>query len=468
MPQSDTKQSRLLIAGTNSGCGKTTTVVALLAALQKRGIQLSSFKCGPDYIDPMFHRAVLGVPSFNLDPFFCDEEQLRGVLCSHASEMSVIEGVMGYYDGIGTEGRASTFSVAKATKTPVVLVINVRGMYTSAGAVIQGFKNFRPDSGIEGVIFNGASAMLYKDLAKIAEDAGVRAYGFLPKVPEAEIGSRHLGLITAAEIEDLQQRIDVLAAKAEECIDIDGLIGLAEGADAPEAAAGRTVKASGARPVLAVAKDEAFCFIYQENLDLLEAAGFKIRYFSPLHDAALPEGIDALYLPGGYPELHAAELSANNGMLDSVKSAADQGLPTFAECGGFMYLHKTLDGIPMAGVIPAACYKTNRLQRFGYVTLTAQEDSMFCAAGGSIRAHEFHYYESEDPGRGFKAEKPGGKRGWECVHTGRTLYAGFPHLYLPANPGFAESFAQKAAEYSAGKAQHAAGGAVSSAKGGGE
>ena len=447
MPQNDAKQSRILIAGTNSGCGKTTVTVALLAALKKRGIPLSSFKCGPDYIDPMFHRAVLDVPSFNLDPFFCDGEQLSGVLSSHASGFSVIEGVMGYYDGIGTGGDASTWTVAKETKTPVVLVVNVRGMYTSAGAIIKGFKDFRPDSGIAGVIFNGASAMLCRDLAKIAQDAGVKAFGFLPKVPEAEIGSRHLGLITAAEIEDLQQRIDVLAEKAEECIDIDGLLELGQGAETLKAAPGSAVSAVASRQVIAVAKDEAFCFIYQENLELLEAAGFEITYFSPLHDEALPDGISALYLPGGYPELYTEQLSTNNRMLDSVKLAIESGLPTFAECGGFMYLHESIDGKPMAGVIKAKAYRTDRLQRFGYVTLTAQEDGMFCKAGGSIRAHEFHYYESEDPGRGFKAVKPTGKRSWECAHVSGSLYAGFPHLYLPANPQFAESFAEKARQY---------------------
>ena len=450
MPQNDAKQNRLLVAGTNSGCGKTTVTLALLAALKKRGLRLSSFKCGPDYIDPMFHRAVLGVPSFNLDPFFCDEEQLRGVFASHAAELSVIEGVMGYYDGIGTEGRASTYSVAKATKTPVVLVVNVRGMYTSAGAIIQGFKSFRPESGIEGVIFNGASAMLYKDLAKIAENAGVRAYGYLPKVPEAEIGSRHLGLITAAEIEDLQARLSLLGDAAEKSLDIEGLLELA--ASAPGAAAQQKSEKNAPEEhiKLAVARDEAFCFIYEENLELLAAAGFDIVYFSPLHDEALPEGISALYLPGGYPELYTEQFSKNNRMLDSVKRSIEGGLPTFAECGGFMYLHETLDGVPMAGVIHAACYKTDRLQRFGYVTLTAQEDNMFCRTGESIRAHEFHYYESDDPGRGFKAEKPSGKRGWECVHASQTLYAGFPHLYLPANPQFAESFAKKAAAYGKG------------------
>ena len=443
-------QGRVLIAGTNSGCGKTTVSIALLAALKRRGLGMSAFKCGPDYIDPMFHRAVLGVPSCNLDPFFCGPEMLRKVFARHAAEMSVIEGVMGYYDGIGEDGDASTYDVASAVDAPVVLVVNARGMYTSAGAVIRGFKDFRPDSRIKGVIFNGVSGMVYAGLKGIAEKAGVKAYGYLTKVPEAEIGSRHLGLITAAEIEDLQARIAVLAAKAEECIDIDGLIGLARTAPEIEKAEGQGAGTASARRIpIAIAKDQAFCFIYQENIEALQEAGFTPVWFSPLKDAALPESAQALYLPGGYPELYLKELSENAPMLKSIKNAVAAGLPTFAECGGFMYLHESIDGYPMAGAIPCKAYRTEKLQRFGYVTLTAAADNMFCRAGGSTRAHEFHYYDSEDPGSGFKAAKPTGKRGWDCVHASETLYAGFPHLYLPANPEFAKNFAEKAVGYAA-------------------
>ena len=436
---------RLLIAGTNSGCGKTTVSIALMKAFKDRGLDICAFKCGPDYIDPMFHRAVLGIPSFNLDPFFCTEDQLRGVLLGHTRGLSVIEGVMGYYDGIGAEGLASTYSVASAVCAPAVLVVNVRGMYTSAGAVVRGFKSFRPESRIEGVIFNGASAMLYKDLKAIAEKDGVKAYGFMPRMPEAEIGSRHLGLITAAEIEDLQARIAALGAKAEECLDIDGLLELAAAA-APLEEKALSAPSSGSIP-LAVARDEAFCFIYEENMELLKAAGFEPVYFSPLRDACIPKGAKALYLPGGYPELYTKQLSENSSMLKSVKEAVLAGLPTFAECGGFMYLHESIDTVPMAGAIKGGCNRTERLQRFGYVTLTAKEDNMFCRAGESIRAHEFHYYDSEDCGSGFRAEKPSGKRSWDCVHTSGSLYAGYPHLYLPANPDFAANFARRASEY---------------------
>ena len=437
---------RTLIAGTNSGCGKTTVTCALLRALKNRGLQVQSFKCGPDYIDPMFHREVIGVPARNLDPFFSTPEQLRRQLGGARDRLSVLEGVMGYYDGIGVDGRASTWEVARATETPVILVVNVRGMYTSAGAVLRGFRDFRPDSGIRGVIFNHASPMLYGDLKRIAEQEGLLPLGYLPRAEEATIGSRHLGLITAGEIADLQQRLNTLGELAEKCLDIDGILALAgSGAPLPTPEEIRPV-VSGAR--IAVARDRAFCFLYEENLRLLEKLGCEPVYFSPLTDRHLPENIGGLYLPGGYPELYLKELSANP-IRHEICRAIEGELPTVAECGGFLYLHDTLDGAAMAGVIHAPAFRTEKLQRFGYVNLTAERDNLLCRAGESIRAHEFHYYDSDDNGDGFTAAKPSGKRSWRCVHAGETLYAGFPHLYFPANPAFAENFVRKAAAYAA-------------------
>ena len=437
---------RILIAGTNSGCGKTTVTCAVLRALKNRGLAVRSFKCGPDYIDPMFHREVVGVPARNLDPFFSTPDQLRRQLGGAAGSLSVLEGVMGYYDGIGPQGACSTYHVAEATQTPVILTVNVRGMYTSVGALIRGFRDFRPGSNVAGVIFNQASPMLYGDLSRIAEDAGVKPLGYLPRAEEAVIGSRHLGLITAAEIADLQTRLDRLGELAEQCLDLDGILSLASrspGLPLPEPAA---PVAQGVR--IAVARDEAFCFLYEENLRLLEELGCELVFFSPIHDMHLPENVQGLYLPGGYPELHLEELSRNPIRL-AIRRAVEAGMPTVAECGGFLYLHDTLDGAEMAGVIHAAAFGTKKLQRFGYVTLTAERDNLLCRAGESIRAHEFHYYDSESNGSTFTAAKPSGKRSWRCVHASDTLYAGFPHLYLPANPAFAENFVRKAANYAA-------------------
>lgn len=262
------------------------------------------------------------------------------------------------------------------------------------------------------------------------------------------MGSRHLGLLTPGEIGDLRETLRGLGTLAEQCIDLDGVMALAAcapslgGADSP-------IPRPSVQVRMAVATDEAFCFLYEENLELLRVLGCELCFFSPLRDQSLPRDIGGLYLPGGYPELHAQALSENSAMRRAVQSAVGAALPTLAECGGFLYLHDTLDGFPMAGVIPAKAYRTDKLRRFGYATLTAKGDTLLCKAGESIRAHEFHYYESGAAGDGFTATKPDG-RAWDCVHASPSLYAGFPHLYFPANPGFAQEFVRKAAAYASG------------------
>ena len=436
---------RVLIAGTNSGCGKTTVTCALLSALKKRGAAVSAFKCGPDYIDPMFHRKVIEIPSYNLDPFFCRDIQLRNSIALRGGEISVIEGVMGYYDGIGTDGHASTYEVARETDTPVILIVNAKGMYSSAGAIISGFRDYRPKSNICGVIFNGVSPMMYDGLKKVAENCGVKPLGFLPNDDAVTIGSRHLGLITAGEIADIRAKMNRLGELAEKYLDIDGILSVAAGAPALEHV--KRTACSEKRARIALAKDEAFCFMYEENIELLQELGCEICCFSPIHDKGLPDGISGIWLPGGYPELYADALSENHDMLSAVSSAVSSGVPTVAECGGFLYLHKTLDDRRMSGVIDADAFKTKKLQRFGYVTLTAKKDNLFCKAGEKINAHSFHYYESTDNGSDFLAEKPFSERSFECIHASETLYAGFPHIFLPANPSFAENFVRRSDEF---------------------
>ncbi|MEG2173981.1 MAG: cobyrinate a,c-diamide synthase [Oscillospiraceae bacterium] len=437
--------NRIMMTGTHSGCGKTTVTCALLKALKKRGISLSAFKCGPDYIDPMFHRSVLGISTHNLDPFFCDAEQLKQLIVNYAGNLSILEGAMGYYDGVGPEGCYSAYDVARETETPAVLVVDAKGMYASAGAVLKGFLEYRRQCGIQGVIFNNASPMLYEGLGTIAKKVGVKPLGFLPSETKVQIESRHLGLVTVGEIADMEQKIALLGDLAEQYIDIEGVLALAASApplDAPTA---------DCRPLgsvrIAVARDNAFCFMYEENLEMLRARGCEIVFFSPLDDVTLPDYIGGLYLCGGYPELYAKALSGNATMLQSVNKAVLGGIPTIAECGGFLYLHDTLDGFPMVGAIHAEAYKTEKLRRFGYLTLHAKTDNLFCAQGGRIRAHEFHYYESTDCGTDFIAEKPLSARSWPCIHATQTLYAGFPHLYFDANPVFAENFVGKAIQY---------------------
>ena len=438
---------RLLLAGIGSGCGKTTVTTALLRALQRRGVPLAAFKCGPDYIDPMFHTEALGVPSRNLDLFFVDEAEVRGQLARHipTDGVGIIEGVMGFYDGVsGTTDTASAAHVARATNTPAVLVVRPRGQSLSLAAEIKGFRDFAPNT-LAGVILNGVSAGMYPYYRAIAEKAGLRVYGFLPPVPEAEIPDRHLGLVTAAEIGGLQGKLDRLADAAEQGLDLDGLLALARTAPPLVDETAPLVPVVDKPVRIAVARDKAFCFYYADNLDVLRALGAELVPFSPLTDAALPKDIDGLYLGGGYPEVHKEQLAANRTMRDSIRAAVRGGLPTIAECGGFLYLHRTLDGAEMAGVLDADTMLTKKLQPFGYVTLTARRDNLLCRAGEQIRAHAFHYAVSTDEGADFDAAKPNG-RAWACIHANDTLYAGFPHLYFRANPAFAENFVRACAQ----------------------
>ena len=322
--------NRLLISGTSSNCGKTTITMALLAAFKHRGLDISSFKSGPDYIDPMFHRKVFDVETHNLDPYFCSEDMLREQFIRNCgSDLSIIEGAMGFYDGIGVDGEASAWKVAKSVEAPVVLILDARGMSNSAAAILKGFKEFKSDSMVEGVIFNGISNRLYPLLRDIVENVGIKAYGFMPRKEEYSIESRNLGLITADEISDIREKINGLRELAEECIDLDGLLELAESAPDLESksefigSAKTNSNENGLR--IAVARDNAFCFIYEENIEILEDLGCEIAYFSPLEDEKLPEGICALYLCGGYPELYTDELSRNKSLMEDIKEKMSQG-----------------------------------------------------------------------------------------------------------------------------------------------
>ncbi len=435
---------RVLLAGTNSGCGKTTLTCAILQALVDRGLAVSSCKCGPDYIDPMFHSRIIGTKSTNLDPFFFSRDTLCSLLEKNARgrRLSVIEGVMGYYDGIGiTDPRASTYEVAKATDTPAVLVVGVGGASLSVLAVIQGFLTLYPDNNIRGVILNRCSPMLYPALAEEIRrrfGPGVTPLGYLPPMPDCTLESRHLGLVTAAEVTDLREKLSRLSRQAQETIDLDGLLRLADQA-APLAFTPPPSLPCREPVRIAVARDTAFCFYYEDSLDVLRDMGAELVDFSPLSDHSLPENIQGLYLGGGYPELRARELSENTAMRQSIRATLEGGLPCIAECGGFMYLTEHITGFPMVGFLPGGCEDKGRLVRFGYVNLTARRDNLLCRAGETIRGHEFHRWDADDPGDGFTARRESG-RSWNCAVVSPTLYAGFPHFHFCANPSFAESF----------------------------
>lgn len=439
-----------MIAGVSSGCGKTTVVCAVLQALVNRGLRVASFKCGPDYIDPMFHESVIGADSHNLDGYFCGGKMLRRLLAdnSEGAEISVVEGVMGFYDGIC--GKASSHALSLDIDCPVTVVIDCKGMSTSIGAVMGGFLNFRRPNRIAGFIFNRLPAQLVPEVKSLCEECGTEFLGYFPKCPEAALESRKLGLVTPDGVSELKQKTQLLAEKAEQFINIDRILELSE--MPPFSDLAELPPAREKRVKIAVARDCAFSFIYRDNMRLLERLGAEIAYFSPLDDEAVPRGADGLILCGGYPELFAERLSQNRSMLSSVRECIQRGMPVIAECGGFMYLHEYLraeDGteFPLVGAIPGKCFPTPKLQRFGYVNLHAESDNLLCRKGGVIPAHEFHYWDSENCGSGFTAVKESTGKRWECVHSGKTMYAGFPHLYFYADIPAAESFIEACARF---------------------
>ena len=369
---------QFLIAAPSSGSGKTTVACAVLAALKKRGADPCAFKSGPDYIDPMFHRSALQVDSHNLDLFLSDRDMVRAIFARYAAGhgAAVCEGAMGFYDGQGLTTRASAWELADTLGLPVL--------------------------------------------------------GYLPHVPQAAVESRHLGLKTADEIADLQEKIALLADAL--VLDWQRLAVLTE-KPAPEALPGAAAPTS---VRIAVAKDEAFCFTYAETLDALRDAGAELVLFSPVQDAVLPENIGGLYLPGGYPELHAKTLSENKTMLASIRQAVQAGLPTAAECGGFLYLGRSLEDAdgkawPMADVLPGDGIRVGRLVRFGYAEMTAKADSMLFCAGETLPIHEFHHWDSTANGTAFTACKSA-KMQWECGFATENFYAGFPHFYWAGTP----------------------------------
>ena len=450
---------RIMLAAPKSGSGKTLLTCGLLEVLRRRGLNPIACKCGPDYIDPMFHRYVLGIPGRNLDSFFLPAEGVREVLVDVVREeqagIAVLEGVMGYYDGLGgTETSASSWEIAEITDTPAILVLDCKGASLSAAAMASGFLHFRKKSHIAGVILNRVSSIYYERLAAAVEEAsGLPVLGYLPESEEYHMESRHLGLFLPGEIDRLRERIGRLADQMEKSIAVDrvlevaGMLPLRIENKEKEKAENESMEAESiakfpacqeqkvtSRVRIGVARDEAFCFYYQENFRLLEQMGAELVYFSPLRDKKIPDRVDGLVFGGGYPENYARELAKNAAMRESIRRSIAAGMPFLAECGGFLYLHRTLEGSDgkhweMAGVYPFDAYRTNRLRRFGYVRLLT-------SSGQEIHGHEFHYWESEDPGTDWEAVKPTGNRSWRCIHEKGGQIGGFPHLYYASCPDF--------------------------------
>lgn len=451
------KRNRIMIAAPKSGSGKTMITCGLLQALLDREEKVLAYKCGPDYIDPMFHRRVLGIPGRNLDTFFTGEEKTRELFLESSTEGSfcVMEGVMGLFDGLGgIREEGSSYHLAKVTRTPILLVVDAKGMGRSVLALLAGFLTYDEEKLIKGVLFNRMAKGYYEILKPlIEEELHLPVVGYLPEQKELTLESRHLGLLMPGEVENLQDKMKRLAEVLTKTVDMEKILQIGRAAcdlrgDTKTEWTGREEIAPTIK--IAVAMDEAFCFYYEENLRLLEKLGAELVFFSPLWEKELPEGVSGLLLGGGYPELYAEALSANESMRESIKKTVEGGMPTLAECGGFLYLHETLkpkeEVFPMAGVLPGKGFNAGKLVRFGYIEIE-EKQSNFLPPGEKIRGHEFHYYDTEYNGEDCLAIKPVTGRSYPCIVSNKTCFLGFPHLYYPSNPDFVGNFIKKAKEY---------------------
>ena len=479
---------RWMIAAPASGSGKTAAVCGLLTLLKKRGCSAGAFKCGPDYIDPMFHKKVLGIPGCNLDSFFLEPEQLRDLFCRETAELeaAVVEGVMGYFDGVGGMSWGSSWDIARILKLPVILVVDGHGASLSVLAQIKGFLDYQPtgereENRIAGVILNRTSPSMCSVLKpRIEKELGIACLGCIPVLKWLDLKSRHLGLLLPDEIGNLQEQMERLSQVLEESVDVERLLELGRGpqrrhesgADQEDGAgredeagredrAGRKKKQGEETFCLAAAMDEAFCFYYQENLELLRELGARIVPFSPLRDEKLPEQTDGILLGGGYPELYAAELGENRSMREFIRRAAEEGIPILGECGGYLYLLEELEGedgnmYPMAGVFSGSGKREERLRHFGYVTVQTGADSSYLKKGQQIRGHEFHYWhcQKDETEGAMEAKKPLGGKKWPAMRIKHQVTAGFPHLYYPSLPEFAERFARACMEYGQRRNRH--------------
>lgn len=503
----------VVIAGTNSGCGKTTVSMGLMAALVNRGMTVQPFKVGPDYIDPMFHTFITGRNSRNLDSWLLEEKTIKYLYVKNAEncDIAIVEGVMGFYDGLGgTSIEGSTAHVSKILKCPVVLVINAEGMSLSAAAMVKGFLDFEEGVNIKAVILNRVKSYgLYLLLKDIIEDnTGIKVLGYIPESDDCKLPERKLGLVFERDDPDLKNKLEKLGTIVEKNVDLDMLLRISDEVediekvemDIPNILIGsfnetqKTKETGDTREItetggvsktkeiegkelsyeklayktgiarIAVASDRAFSFYYKDNLDLLEMLGGKLVYFSPLEDKVLPHGVDGVYFGGGYPELFASELSQNLSMRHDVRNKLLNGLPAYAEGGGFMYLGKAIKNIKgdiydMAGVLPTWCEMTSSLQRFGYINIEFLKDCILGKSGCKTRAHEFHYsvmknepYELYQPYftecfEVYKYRRRGESVRWKDGVKVKNTLGTYSHIHFWSNPRMAIRFIETCFKY---------------------
>ncbi|MCG7383961.1 cobyrinate a,c-diamide synthase [Paenibacillus sp. ACRRY] len=475
---------RLIIAGTGSGAGKTTVTLGLMKALARSGMSVQGFKCGPDYIDPTYHTAVTGRASRNLDAWMTSPEYVREAFAkaSAGHDISIIEGVMGLYDGKDPlSNTGSTAEIALVTQTPVILVVDVRSMARSAAAIVLGFQQLDPELNIAGVIVNRCGSAGHYSIVKkaIEQMCGIPVVGWLKREEDMSIPERHLGLVPAIERGELEPLFERAADALLEGTDLDAIVAIAKAAPAIEEltinredvspqktdpmwtdvnlknSEDSTVgqpdeQEASSRPVIAVARDAAFNFYYPDNLELLEAAGARLKYFSPLAGEGVPPEADGIYLGGGFPEEFAALIADNISFLEGLREAVRSEMPLFAECGGYMVLAETLtnrEGLTynMAGIIPAGVQMQAKRAALGYREARAVEDSFLLKKGEVIRGHEFHYstmtYQEE--GDVPYAYETKGLRGMKQEGYARgNVVAGYTHVHLGSHPGAAVRWVQ--------------------------
>ncbi|CDM67654.1 Cobyrinic acid A,C-diamide synthase [Clostridium bornimense] len=418
----------VMISSNRSGGGKTTVTLGLMKALKNRGYKVQGYKTGPDYIDTAFHSEVTGVPSRNLDLYLMGEDGVKAAFSRGEGDLAVIEGAMGLYDGKGLDEEYSSYSISKALgDIPIVLVLTAEGQSVTLCAEIEGLKNFR-NANVVGVILNNISEGYYNLLKPAIEiNCGIKVFGYLPREEKIELSNRHLGLVQSIEVDNLFDKIDIIADMMEKYIDLDEILKIFKEVNQYEDLFHMKDK----KIKIAVAYDKAFRFYYKENLELLEEIG-KVIYFSPLRDEKLPSNIDFLYLGGGYPEVFKEELNKNFSMRNSIREALEDGLRCYGECGGLMYLTEAIDDVPMVGFLNGKSEMTNRLNRFGYATVNYD--------GISINCHEFHKSKVESNEETvYNVEKfkyNGDKISWNCGYMKKNTLAGYPHVHFFGNIDF--------------------------------
>ena len=445
----------LLVSGVASGVGKTTVALAIMAGLRRRGLAVQPFKCGPDFLDTSHHTRISSRTARNLDTWMLNDEANRSVLRNSArgADVMVAEGMMGLFDGKGGSTEiGSSAEIAKLLRLPVVLVVDASKSARSVAAVVLGFEMFDPELWLAGVILNRVASERHYEMLREAIESSCRTaiMGWLPTEPAIAIPERHLGLHGADEqaADGQEAAIDAFAALAAKHLDLDGLLKLECGLEMAGVERAPIVTSASVDVVrVGVPSDHAFSFYYEDNLDLLREQGAEIVRFSPMNDASLPSGLDALYLGGGYPELHAKQLSGNQQMLEEVRAFAASGRPVYAECGGMLYLSENLSvdegSYAMAGVLPLSMQMTDRLVQFGYVTIEFTEDCLLGRKGTIVRGHSFHHSQIASQGKiatNYHVQYSlSGKEDMEGFGQGNLL-ASYIHLHFRANPAVAENF----------------------------